>query len=67
MLKLLTKILKQNSKNSKELENPSKKTRICNKCGVEKPLNIDNYQAVKFFREGYSFYCNDCNKPKPRD
>ena len=67
MLKLLTKILRWNSKNSKEFESPSKKTRICDKCGVEKPLDKDHYDVVKYFRDGYSYYCHDCSKPKPRD
>ena len=66
MLKLLTKILKWNSKNSNESESHSKKTRICDKCGVEKTLK-ENFQVVKYFRDGYSYYCNDCSKPKPKD
>ena len=67
MLKLLTKILRWNSKNLKEFESPSKKTRICDKCGVEKPLDKDHYDVVKYFRDGYSYYCHECSKPKPRD
>jgi predicted SprT family Zn-dependent metalloprotease len=67
MLTLLTKILKLNLKNSKESESLSKKTRICDKCGEEKPLNADNFQKVKHFREGYSYYCNECSKPKSRE
>ncbi len=66
MLTLLTKILKWNSKNSNESESLSKKTRICDKCGIEKSLK-ENFQVVKYFRDGYSYYCNDCNKPKPKD
>jgi len=62
MLTLLTKILRLNLKNLKESESLSKKTRICDKCGVEKDLNIDNFQKVKFFRDGFSYYCNECNK-----
>ena len=50
-----------------ELESPSKKTRICDKCGEEKPLNSDNFQIVKYFRDGYSYYCNECSKPKSKD
>jgi hypothetical protein len=67
MLTLLTRILKWNSKNSKGLESPSKKIRICDKCGVEKDLNIDNFQKVKFFRDGFSYYCNECNKPPKKE
>lgn len=67
MLTLLTKILRLNLKNSKKLESPSKKTRICDKCGEEKPLNSDNFQIVKYFRDGYSYYCNECSKPKSKD
>ena len=44
----------------------SKKTRICDKCGVEKSLK-ENFQVVKYFRDGYSYYCNECSKPKPKD
>ena len=67
MLTLLTKILRLNLKNSKKSESPSKKTRICDKCGEEKPLNSDNFQIVKYFRDGYSYYCNECSKPKSKD
>ena len=67
MLTLLTKILKWNSKNSNESESQLKKTRICDKCGEVKPLNSDNFQVVKYFRDGYSYYCNECSKPKPRE
>jgi hypothetical protein len=67
MQKLLTKILNWNSKNSNEQESPIKKTRVCSKCGEEKPLNKEHYQVVKYFKEGYSFYCNLCNAPKKRD
>ena len=67
MLKLLINKLKKNLKNLKELENDTKKTRMCDKCGVEKPLNTENYQVVKYFRDGFSYYCNECNKPKPKE
>ena len=67
MLTLLTKILNLNSKNSNESENNSKKTRICDKCGEIKPLDKDHYQVVKYFRDGFSYYCHDCSKPKPKD
>ena len=66
MLTLLTKILNRNLKNSNDSESQSKKTRICDKCGVEKSLK-ENFQIVKYFRDGYSYYCNDCSKPKPKD
>lgn len=36
-------------------------------CGVEKPLDKDHYQVVKYFRDGFSYYCHDCSKPKPRN
>ena len=61
----LTKILKWNSKNSKEFVSNGK--RICSKCGEEKLLDANHFQKVKSFREGFSFYCNECNKPKPRE
>lgn len=38
--------------------------RICDKCGVEKSLTLENFQRVKYFRSGFSYYCNECNKPK---
>jgi len=59
------KKLKQNSKNSKRQR--SNTERMCSKCGEEKPLDLNNFQKVKTFKEGFSFYCNDCAKPKPRD
>ena len=62
---LLIKKSKQNSKNLNEQRNST--VRICDKCGETKPLNADHYQEVKFFKQKYSFYCNECNKPKPRD
>ena len=43
------------------------KTRICDKCKTEKPLDKDHYQVVKYFCTGFSYYCNECNKPKPRE
>jgi hypothetical protein len=64
---LLTKILKWNSRISKESESPSKKIRKCSVCGEEKPLDSDHYQVVKYFKEKFSFYCNECAKPKPRE
>ena len=56
-----------NLRNSNESESPTRKTRTCDKCGVEKPLDVENYQVVKYFRDGFSYYCNECAKPKPRD
>jgi len=42
-------------------------TRQCAKCHEEKPLDTDHYQVVQYFRTGFSYYCNECNKPKPRE
>ena len=56
-----------NLNGSKKQENHTKKNRICDKCGEEKPLDIEHYQVVKYFRDGFSYYCNECAKPKPRD
>ena len=42
-------------------------TRVCCKCGEEKPLNTEHYQRVDYFKRNYSYYCNICNAPKPRD
>ena len=61
----LTKKSKQNSKNLNELKNNT--LRICDKCGEEKPLTSDYYQRVKHFKSGFSYWCNECNKPKPKD
>ena len=61
----LIKKLNPNSKNLKKQKNNT--VRTCNKCQLELPLNVDNYQIVKQFKEGYSFYCNECNKPKPKE
>lgn len=36
--------------------------RQCSKCGETKKLNTDNFQKVKAFRTGFSYYCNSCNK-----
>ena len=41
-------------------------TRVCSKCKIEKPLDEDHYQVVKYFKTGFSYYCNDCDKPKQR-
>jgi hypothetical protein len=65
MLKLLTKILNWNSKLLKEQERDTK--RMCSKCKEMKPLDAQHYQVVKLFKQGFSYYCNDCNKPKPKD
>ena len=42
-------------------------TRVCSKCGEEKPLDAEHFQVVSYFKHNYSYYCNECNKPKPRD
>ncbi len=67
MFTFLTKILNQNSKKSNEFKNGQKKTRICDKCGETKPLDVHHFQVVKYFRDGFSYYCHDCSKPKPKD
>ena len=56
-------------KNLNNSENKKEKTgtRICSKCGQEKPLDKDHYQVVKSFKTGFSFYCNLCNKPPKKD
>ncbi len=36
-------------------------SRVCAKCGEEKPLDKDHYQVVKSFKSGFSYYCNDCS------
>lgn len=61
----LIKKSNQNSKNSNELKNNMLRT--CDKCGEEKPLTSDFYQRVKYFKSGFSYWCNECNKPKPKD
>lgn len=59
--------IKMELKEPKRLENKQKETRVCSKCEIEKPLDENHYQVVKYFKEKFSFYCNECNKPKPRD
>ena len=41
---------------------PQSIRRKCIACGVEKSLNDDYFQVVRTFAEGYSFYCNMCDK-----
>ena len=65
MLTLLTKILKWNLKNSNEFVNSTK--RKCSKCGEEKPIDLNHFQKVKAFQSGFSYYCNECNRPKQKD
>ena len=65
ILFLLTKKSKQNSKNLNEQRNNTE--RICSKCGETKPLTEEYYQPVKYFKSNFSYYCNDCNKLKPRE
>lgn len=44
--------------------------RTCSCCKKEQPLNKKYFQVVKAFKQGYSFFCLDCDekakKPKPR-
>ena len=65
ILSLLTRKSKQNSKNLNEQKNNT--VRTCSNCGETKPLTVDYYQPVKAFRYNFSYYCNTCNKPKPRE
>lgn len=65
MLKLLTTILKKNLNSSNESEKNTK--RICSKCKEEKPLDELHFQKVKSFKEGFSFYCNLCDKPPKKE
>ena len=64
MLKPLIKRLKENLKNLKKQEENKEEVRRCDKCGAEKPLIEEHYQKVKHFRSGFSYYCNECSKPK---
>lgn len=57
--------LRQNSKNSSEQKNNTERT--CSKCGETKPLDKNHYQSVKYFKQKFSHYCNECDKPKPRE
>ena len=41
--------------------------RTCSKCEEVKPLDGEHFQVVKSFREGFSYYCLECSKPKPRE
>jgi len=45
--------------------------RTCNCCNKTQPLNKKHFQVVKSFKQGFSFWCLDCDekskKPKPRD
>jgi hypothetical protein len=36
--------------------------RKCVRCSEVKLLNIDNYKKVKHFKQGYSYYCNNCDE-----
>lgn len=36
--------------------------RKCTRCGQVKPLNEENYKKVKYFKFGYSYYCNVCDE-----
>lgn len=57
--------LKKNLKNSNEPKSSTERT--CSKCGETKPLDSNHYQVIKYFRSGLSYYCNECNKPKPKE
>jgi hypothetical protein len=41
--------------------------RICSKCGETKNLTLDNFQKVKYFKSGFSYYCNICDKPPKKE
>ncbi len=44
--------------------------RTCNCCNKSQPLNKKHFQVVKSFKQGFSFWCLDCDekskKPKLR-
>jgi hypothetical protein len=40
---------------------PSISTRRCPICGKIKPLTAEHFQIIRFFVEGFSFYCNACD------
>jgi hypothetical protein len=65
-------ILTKNLRNSVRKKEESGETlesglRKCANCGEIKPLDSEHFQVVKSFRSGFSYYCNECNKPKPRE
>ena len=67
-LKMLLKNLKNFVKKKDEFGGTSVfLQRKCVNCGEEKPLDMDNFQKVKFFKSGFSYYCSICNEPKRRD
>ena len=67
-LKMLLKNLKNFVKKKDEFGGTSVfLQRKCVNCGEEKPLNTENYQAVKSFKSGFSYYCSICNAPKRKD
>ena len=67
-LKMLLKNLKNFVKKKDEFGGTSAfLQRKCANCGEEKSLNVENYQVVKFFKSGFSYYCNTCNTPKRRE
>ena len=45
--------------------------RTCSCCKKEQPLNKKHFQVVKSFKQGFSFFCLECDeilkKPKKRD
>lgn len=65
ILSLLTRKSKRNLKNLNEQKNNT--VRTCSKCGETKPLTKDYYQPVKAFKYNFSYYCNDCNRPKTKE
>lgn len=36
--------------------------RKCSRCGSIKPLNEEHYKKIKYFKFGYSYYCNICDE-----
>lgn len=53
------KILSRSKEQKKFSSFPNE--RQCPKCKEIKSLTEENFQIVKSFSEGYSFYCNECN------
>jgi len=41
--------------------------RTCSRCKETKPLNLENFQSVKSFKTGFSYYCNQCDKPLKKE
>lgn len=51
------------SLNNKEQETSSfnLSERKCSRCGQVKSIP-ENYKRVKYFKSGYSYYCNECDE-----